>query len=550
MSDFQKRFKRIILFLMITSCLFLLSCESIGLKMPHISKDMFKVKKQKAHQQEQEVVIKLDEPLKIEKVYKGYSKTYKPIKDLIYNAHFKEAIQAYHGSENKTEKSILPKINLESNSLKVLHNMELGILHLEVGDIKKCYNHIENCLKELDKKESKGIITSKVSSGLFSAASLISGNDELSPYHPVGYEKIMILNYKAIHYLLSGKRKAFNVAREAIDCQNIERDLFEKELKKIDIAQKNKEAEQKMKMNQQQTKNSSPSLASLKKEIEKIVKKLKKRLQDEYSQTHSLAMQSKSAYVNPFADYLTGMIMEYETYNDPNKADDAKRAYQKAYNLNPKSKLLKRALNDMKKKHKRSKNKRLLHVVVFDGFAPEKKVLKTTVPVPPDKLVTVQLPIMGQITSDVTSLKVLSENNNILATMDIIVNMESMVLRHQKDMESQIYMTATALIMKSFAAQEVGKRFGILGNIFVSKAVDEIANPETRSWTSIPSKIYAARLSLNNGIKKVKIASYDHNGRRLALKTLKISPKGHNFIYGRSVDKTLMAQTSQKLWVN
>ncbi|MBI9076132.1 MAG: SH3 domain-containing protein [Desulfatibacillum sp.] len=477
----------------------------------------------------------------------------------------------------------MPIVNLNSKPMKVLHNMELGVLNLETGDSTACYDHIQTCLDELGMEGRKGRITAMLQDTLLKTAGMVLGNPGLKPYDPVGYEKVMLLNYKSLNYLLEGERKAFNVARLSIDWQNMEREALEKELEKIKEKQ-NKENSQSKETNPTgENTDSLPDIgenseimktisgadgqaahkgeanpttqetASLA-DITRSIGQLKALFGDEYSDTHEIAMRADSAYVNPFADYMNGLIMEFEAYNDPNKIDDAKNAYAKACQLNPTSNMLKNAAKDMEQAFEIGNmdgRGKVLHVVVCDGFAPEIKVVSTVVPIPPNKLITVQLPKREPLVSDVKTVKLLTSDNKILATLDVIADMDAMVLRYQKDAEPGMFLMAGAMVLRSFAGQTAAENWlGDFGAIIASTVLDGTSSPETRSWTSLPSTIRAARVHLPKGLKSLKIASYDKKGRLLASQKVTVAPDANNFVYARSIGKQLKVQAAENIWVN
>ena len=65
------------------------------------------------------------------------------------------------------------------------------------------------------------------------------GSEEMANYELRGYEKVMLLNYKALCYMLMGDRKAYNVTRRAIDLQQAEWEKFKEMLAKNEEEQKN-----------------------------------------------------------------------------------------------------------------------------------------------------------------------------------------------------------------------------------------------------------------------------------------------------------------------
>lgn len=479
------------------------------------------------------------------KVYKGYSKDYQPIKKMIYAGKINSAIDCYEceKSGKSSDDASLPEIDLDNSKLKALHNMELGTMKLEAGRTSESLKHFNVSLNELEMAESDGIVSSNLKKGGLFALETISGNEELQPYEPVGYEKIMLLNYKAIAYLLDGKDEAFNVARRATDWQNMEREAFEEKQKKAE----KKLAKEEDKVNAQAKKQQSSGVAG----AFSGMTKMKDSLAKAYSVNHKQASTVANPYVNPFADYLRGAVMEYKAQKDTSKIDDAMRAYEEACKLNPKCKMLSVAAKEMKQMNKtRTPGAgNLLHIVVADGFSPEKKVLTNMIPVS-SSIITVQLPLMERVPNKVASVKLFDGSGKLLKKLDNIADMEAMAMRYQKDSEPALYLRAVVSVGRSFLKQQAaGRLLGGFGKIIAS-GTDQFEHPDTRSWTSLPAKMLGARLRVPTGTKNLKLVTYDSSGRQLATQKIKINPNGHNFVYARSIDGTLHAQASNDLWVN
>lgn len=456
----------------------------------------------------------------------------------------KKEIKGWVSGKYVTRIEQVSSLDFSQKSLKILNNMELGALHLDEGNVKKSRDHIQQCLDELKMVDSEGQITSSAKKGSMKVLEWASGNAELQPYDPAGYEKVMLLNYKAIDYLLDGEHKAFNVARRAIDWQNMERKKFSEEIKK---SKKELKKEEKKITKKEQPAKGKPNLG-----LTKSISNIKELFTSEYSKNHQKASQVSSAYVNPFSDYLIGAIMEFEALEDSSKIDDAKRAYGKASALNSKSQLLKKAAKELSaslKKGTMRSDKNLLHVVVFDGFAPEVKILSTKIPVY-GEIITVQAPKLEAIDSDVKTIKLLSSGGKVLAIFDTIANMEAMVLRHQKDSEPAILLNVVSMIARSALIQKgAGSLLGGFGK-FAGSAIDDLAHPDTRTWGSLPATIRAARVYLPKGTKVAKLVTYNKKGRQISSSKINLIPDGHNFVYARSLNNNITAHSAKKLWVN
>ncbi len=71
---------------------------------------------------------------------------------------------------------------------------------------------------------------------------------------------------------------------------------------------------------------------------------------------------------------MAGIVQEFDSYEDKSLRDNARISYKKALELNPQSKAIKAAHSAMKKRPR--KGRRLVHVVIADGFAPEKRTVQ------------------------------------------------------------------------------------------------------------------------------------------------------------------------------
>ena len=257
-----------------------------------------------------------------------------------------------------------------------------------------------------------------------------------------------------------------------------------------------------------------------------------------------------SAYVNPFGFYVAGMIQEFESYNDRSLRDNARISYKKALELNPNSKVLKQAVKDLKKPQAPS-GTRLVHVVVADGFVPEKKVLTYNVQ-SGSYVIPLKMPIYEPVKSRVHRIEVRNTSGKRLATLSPVADVEAICLRQQLDLQPLLTMRAMSSFAVTAATEAVAQQSQGIGGLLlkgISSLRKKTSAPDTRSWMSLPATMQAARLHLRKGIKKLKIVTYAKNGKKLSSKTVRIAPNTHNFIYARSIDSMLYTRDTEKLWL-
>ncbi|MCW8931038.1 MAG: SH3 domain-containing protein [Gammaproteobacteria bacterium] len=452
--------------------------------------------------------------------YAGYSKDFQTVKNMMSSGNLKGIDKFFTDREaevlkkNQTKWQAMEEIGL-------LRWMERGTLYLDEGNIDKSVRAFTNAEDILNVRQEDSKISDFFTSITSFAAETVSGNEEFMEYPGVGYEKVLMLNYKSISFLLDGQRKAYNVSRRAIDWQNMEKAKFRDEIEAIEKETK----EQKESLKTQSTDD----------EWKKKYKALDK-----------IANKVPSAFVNPFGYYVTGMIQEFESKKDPSLKDNARIAYEKALDLNPNSSVLKQAVKDMKNKKKYG-SKRLLHLVVGDGFAPEKKMLTYNIPTDNGGVIPIKLPIYEPVASKVARIELHTTGGKRLARLSSVADIEAISLRHQKDSEAFRSLKMILATIRATGVTAVTSQFGSLGNE-LGASLNDTAAPDMRSWMSLPANLQAARLYVSKNISKFKIVSFDSKGRRLASKTISLNSKSDSFIYARSVDKQLYVHSSKSLW--
>ncbi len=448
--------------------------------------------------------------------YAGYSKAFLPVKRMMRSGDLKGVEKFFAKREEKIRKDSKSRIDL-INNIGLLRWMERGTLGLDTRQLDNAVEGFENAETIINLRKEDSQASDLFSSITSFAAETVTGNEEFQEYSGEGYEKVLMLNYKSIAYLLDGKRKAYNTTRRAIDWQNIEKNKFAKELREA---------------NAESSKESTSSSSN-------------NSYEASYKQYDKIANKVPSAYVNPFGYYVAGMVQEFESKDDRSLRDNARISYEKALELNPKSKVLKQAVKDMKKKY--NKGRRLVHIVVADGFVPEKKMLVYNVPTG-NGVVPIKLTLYEPIPSSVARIEVQTTSGKRLAKLSTVADIEAITMRHQKDMEGFRTLRVTLAIARAIGVNQATKQLGLFGSL-IGSAVNSMSAPDMRSWMSLPATLQAARIKISNNVSKVKIVSYNRKGKKLSSKTVKINKGSDNFIYARSIDKQLYVNGSKDLWL-
>lgn len=454
--------------------------------------------------------------------YAGYSKEFLTVKSLILAKNWQQAYDAQH-----------IKV-AEPNSADFLNSNESGLIALDMGNPTAAIDHFAAAELFLKTNMERSLLEDSAYSFGGEFLSLITGAGEITEYNGAPFERILMLNYKSISYLLNGERKAYNVTRRAIDWQNIEQKEFEQSLEETN----SKITEQKQKEEQpQQAASAQTSPAANSKNIFQTIA-------EQYKSSEKTALSVPSAYVNPFGFYMAGIVQELDAYEDASLRDNARISYQKALDLNPKSKVIRQALADVKKRPPR--NRKLVHIIAADGFAPEKKTMQFGLPMP-GGMVPVKLPLYEPVSSNVAYIRVKS-GRKTLATLSTVADVEAIILRHQLDSLPFEHFKVMAAVARSTAENMLWKQMGVFG-VIGKQLRESFAAPDMRGWMSLPKQLMAGRFYASKNLTNLTVVSYDSRGKQLASETVSIPKDSHGVIYIRSIDNLLSISTNKPLWV-
>ncbi len=459
----------------------------------------------------------------------GYSEDFQSIKALIKSEQFE---QAYQQQEIKVKEEDTPSF-LSSN--------EAGLLALDVQKPLAAIDHFSAAEHFLKMNAAESMVEGAATIFGSESVSILFGVGESGDYDGAPFERILMLNYKSIAYLLNGERKAYNVTRRAIDWQNIEQKEFEIQL----AIAKQKIAEESGNANKAETSSGAVDTTStILNALIPGVSDLFEEIQKPYKKTENAALSISSAYVNPFGFYVAGIVQEFDSFEDRSLRNNARISYQKALDLNPNSKVIKQAIREVKKPLRRGK--RLVQVVIADGFAPEKKSLHFRIPTP-GGIIPVKLPIYKPVPSKVAYIRIKS-GTKTLATASVVADIEAVTLRHQLDSMPFQHFKVIASITRSSVESIGWSQLGGVG-MLLKGVREDFANPDMRSWMSLPKQLLGARFYASKKLKSVTVVSYDKNWKRLASKKVLLPKNEHSIIYARTIDNILTTNVNKTLWV-
>ena len=453
--------------------------------------------------------------LNVNEYYAGYSKDFQAVKKDIESGKVEKAYQ--NREKTVTDKKEDPDVLFAwEQSLMALdsNKRDASIKYLEVS---------EHLFENRDKRS----VTSDTGTTALTEVVKFVGFDEFGEYEGEAFERILMLNFKSIAYMLNGDRKAYNVTRRSINWQNTEKKAFDKKMAQVKKDLKKEEKSQAKQAKQGGGGGDFNAISEL------------------FKTSESKALQVPSAFVNPFGFYMAGVVQEYDSYQDSSLRSNARISYKKALKLNPTSKVIKQALKSIK--NKAPKGQRLIQIVVADGFAPEKKVARFDLSTPAG-MIPIKIPIYVQDESCVAKVQVQNSKGKCLATLSQVADIDAITMRHQYDSLPEQRLRLMLTVGRSIVENKIAESAGVFG--LIGKAIrDETTNPDMRSWMGLPKQILAARLFLPKGSGSLQLVSFDAKGKVLTQKKIILRKNDHNFVYARSFDKVLYINQSDKLWV-
>lgn len=472
--------------------------------------------------------------------YSGYSAGFQCIKQDLLDGNYEELMQQLDARDAELKEKHKYDDSF-AQDMGMLNLMENTSLYLQTGNIDRSLEYSRFAEELIEQRDNEAYFFAGLRK-VGTTFGVLTGGEEYGAYDPVGYEKVLLLNIEAMNYLLNGDGRAFNVALKSTDWQEEEREIFIENLKKV----------------------ANPSSGKSTNQVDKTRrKKVYKRLAEEFAKYDQKALQVPSAFVNPFGDYLAGVVKEFKSVELKSMKSNAYIHYNKALKLNPNSKVLRLAAKDMKKKRSAAN---LIQLVAFDGFAPEKKILSFDIKFQGSKIpIHIEAPIYDPVPSKVHKIVVSTTGGKNLATFRQITDIDALALRHQKDMLPAIQaLIAVAAIRDAAIATSkesvsvgINKQFRQASkiadslNTLLSNLVsgfEAALEPDTSSWMSLPSHILAARFHPARGLKKIRITSYDAKGKKLARQTVTLDKGNRHFVFVRSLDNRLQVIPGKKIW--
>jgi hypothetical protein len=415
-----------------------------------------------------------------------------------------------------------------------LENVETGLFAFEQGDLDVATDRLKKAEKA--RADSKGGL-SKIGRGLAWAGGTFVGAGEAAPYRPHDYEDIQQLGYLALTHLFKGQPTCYNVVRRCVQSQIDLKAKFEQELadSKAKLAEQEKSAAQKEKSGTA----GNPAQPSQQQSIGGF--------EHEFAAFETTALRVPNAYVNPVGDYVAGLIQEIASVDQYSLRDNSRLSYESAIALYGQSPHLHAAATAMKRPRAPA-GERVLHVVVGEGFAPERKELVYVLAIA-GQLLPVRVPLLTPVASSVDRIEVLGSRGAI-TRLDPIGDFEAIAMRAQQDRTPLMMLEILASVLSSNIIGKAAHHLGAIGD-WLNGARESVAHADTRGWLGLPRRFHVARITLPPKLTSVTLASVGADGRRLASQVVTIPPgESHSVLYARAVDDHMHVVNARRLWID
>ena len=492
---------------------------------------------------------------------KTYAEAYMPARDMLNAGQFDELKAKILQNAVDKDGNALPDDEAYEKLIEgasELSMMERGLIALNTGDFKRALFFFDAAEEKLNLTEENAGIGDKAGSLAKTGAAKLIGMAELADYEVKGYEKVMLLNYKALCHMLMGDRKAYNVTRRAIDLQQAEWEKFQEEKAKFDEKMEKAKAQAK-EAEDKKAADEKAKLEAAKKEAEAAKKQAEEAKQNAMAQAakssllgflpgglgaaaqsaqmaataadtvtstldsiveimnifagldiddRSKAVVKKanlvtSAYVNPFADYMNGLLQEFDSLEDPALRDNARISYEKVVANNKDCTAAKTAQK-----------------AVMKGIGSNQK--------PP-----VETPVVS------ARVKV----NGKPVKMSSLTKMESIIFRDEQDrLPWRTFDVATALVRSGVA----NEKLGVLGDMVISN----LQHPDTRSWLSLPNQVLVSRIVVPAGQKTIEIQTLGKGGKPLVSSKVELADHGPTLVYAVNYGTHMKTYANAFSWVN
>ena len=367
-------------------------------------------------------------------------------------------------------------------------------------DYQKSNEYFDQAINKYKFFENKGVVSASRTLSYITASFL---NDTYLDYEGDGYEKVMMHNYKAINYLMLNDKESARVEIR----NSYKKQMEEKEKFSDEIAEYKKEETQQL--------ETEKKLPKKKKRYRRSKQSIYNKLKPLFSGVNSEHMP----YQNPFAYYISALV-----YEENGEFDDAYIDIKKASDFYQDSQILKQKLlyyakkaygkesaeyQELFNKHKLTDNLSDQRAEVFINISssPTKEQMKVPIYLGGAMQFTA-FPTFRLSETNTATILIKDDSGKTVATSSILTDVDAIVINLFKERVPGIILRQVInLGSKTVATESISNKVDN-GNVLVSAVVGlgmsmanaVISKADTRSWSTLPSKIHA--LSFNQDDSK------------------------------------------------
>ncbi|MEY4668722.1 MAG: hypothetical protein RL518_1421 [Pseudomonadota bacterium] len=372
---------------------------------------------------------------------------------------------------------------------EALARSERGRLAQIQGDLGTSISELTYAVDKVEDFDSRALVNLR---NLGAQAAALVVNDNMIPYEPAGFEKVLVYHFQALNYLMDGKVEDAGVeVRRANAEQEAALKAHEEE-----VAEAEEEA-----------KGKGFSAADFQDGVAKSL-----------GSSRAVAALVKNSFQNAYTFYMSGVV--HEIMNEPN---DAYIDYKKALEIAPTNGVIQRdvarlakalsmtddsegfkkrfpAAFGAAKDFDRSKNE----VIVFfeDGVVPGKQAIWFPIPIPipgSPGLTSIAIPTFKASVAPVRPLT-LSAGGAQLGSSERICAIDALAVKaYEESAPSMIARQVVRAAIKGAASSLASHYGGNLAGLAVSAVGVATEIADTRSWRSLPQNAQVIRTQVAPG---------------------------------------------------
>jgi uncharacterized protein len=411
--------------------------------------------------------------------------------------------------------------------LEALRMLERAVVDVDRGRLDRGLAHLQE-----GKERSSGsrLAAAPNAEGAGAIVHASTGSPESAANRLLPFERVWLANYDAFLRLLRGDDLGLNLTRVAIERQLGEEKALEERLVSLEAA-----------------------LFRARSRVgERRADAIQELLEQDYAPASVRAEPAVHALASPFPHYLAGVLQEILARGDPSLREEALAAYARALRMAPADDLFRHAVDDLSTAHPPTDD-RVVHVLVAEGFVPEKRLLTRDLVVD-DRQVLVRLPIQVPVPSSVSGARLRIKGAKTETPLSEIANLEASVLRLERDLtvERAVEVLRAVPALTESDDDAPGGWFGFFGGARPtpppSVAPAAMPEPDTASWMLLPARIYAARLRLSKDPHTIQIEILREDGKPIDSVDVLLDPTAHSFVYLRTAGRILTTRSREPDW--